>query len=190
VHDKRAESCAVEEDSIRIAGEMPKKERARLLNRLIVPSVVEAAGRGQSLALIRPTATKLFCRAKSATQIAQERAAYATAARQGLLLDKELESIEPTPYVFKFRFEDGNHRHTYTNGDWEAHAMYYRGLQRGMSATEVLNWMDHTFNVEYPRLGMAFAVGNQAKRPQVWQLLGVLRLDELTDNEKAQGQLF
>jgi hypothetical protein len=32
---------------------------------------------------------------------------------------------------------------------------------------------------------MAFALGNQAKRPQTWQLLGVIRLDEVT-----QGELF
>jgi hypothetical protein len=190
VHDKRGESCAVEEDSIRIVGEMPKRERARLLNPLIMPSVVEAARRGQSLALIRPIETRFSHRAKSASQMQQERAAYAKAARQGSLLDKELESLEPTPYVFTFRFRDADHRHTYTNGDWEAHAMYYRGRQRGLSDAEVLDWMNQTFNVDYPKSGMAFAVGNQAKRPQVWQLLGVLRLDELSESEAAQTSLF
>jgi hypothetical protein len=106
------------------------------------------------------------------------------------LLDKALEAMEPTPYVFKFSFNDADHRHIYTNGDWEAHAMFYHGLQRGKSHAEVLDWMDHTFNVEYPRLGMAFAVGNQAKRPHVWQLLGVIRLDELTEVEQAQTSLL
>jgi hypothetical protein len=33
--------------------------------------------------------------------------------------------------------------------------------------------------------GMVFALGNQAKRPQTWQLLGVIRLDEM-----LQGELF
>jgi hypothetical protein len=41
------------------------------------------------------------------------------------------------------------------------------------------------YNDEYPKKGMAFALGNQAKRPQTWQLLGVIRLDEL-----AQSDLF
>jgi hypothetical protein len=40
-----------------------------------------------------------------------------------------------------------------------------------------------TFNVEYPLKGMVFAIGNQAKRPQTWQLLGVIRLDEQTQGE-------
>lgn len=190
VHDKRAESCAVEEDSIHIVGEMPKRERAKLLNPLIVPSVAEAIRRGQSLALIRPTEPRFFHRSKSAIRIAEERSAYAKAARQGSLLDKELESLEPTPYEFKFAFRDADNRHTYTNGDWEAHAMFYNGKRRGKSDTEILDWMNETFNVEYPRLGMAFAVGNQAKRPQTWQLLGVIRLDELTEQEAAQGSFL
>ncbi len=190
VHDKRSESCAVEEDSIRIVGRMPKRERAKLLNPLIVPSVAEAVRRGQSLALVRPLEPRFFHSAKSATQIAQERAAYAKAARQGSLLDKELESLEPTPYEFKFAFHDADKQHTYTNGDWEAHAMFYRGRKRGLTDAEVLDWMNETFNVEYRRLGMAFAVGNQAKRPKVWQLLGVLRLDELTEQQAAQGSFF
>ena len=45
--------------------------------------------------------------------------------------------------------------------------------------------MDSVFNDEYPKRGMVFAMGNQAKRPQTWQLLGVIRLD----NPK-QGELF
>jgi hypothetical protein len=44
--------------------------------------------------------------------------------------------------------------------------------------------MNQTFNEEYPRKGMVFAIGNQAKRPQTWQLLGVIRL-----NEQIQGEL-
>jgi hypothetical protein len=50
---------------------------------------------------------------------------------------------------------------------------------------ETIRQMTGIFNEEYPRRGMAFAVGNQAKRPQTWQLLGVIRLDEM-----KQGELF
>jgi hypothetical protein len=188
--DKRAESCNVEEDSIEIIGEMPRKERSRLLDPLILASVGEASRRGQSLALIRPIGARFFHKPKTAEALGEERAAYAEAARQGLLLDKELERLEPTPHEFKFRFRDDDAEHTYTNGDWEAHAMFYNGRMRGKTEAEVLSWMDHVFNVEYPAKGMAFAVGNQAKRPHVWQLLGVVRLDELSVSERAQGRLF
>ena len=188
--DKRAESCNVEEDSIQIVSETPEKERSRFLNPLILPSVAEVERRGQSLGLIRPRDTQFVYKQKSAADLVEEREAYAKAARQGSLLDKELDALEPTPYEFKFQFRDDEAEHTYTNGDWEAHAMFYNGLRRGKSAVEVLQWMDHLFNTEYPAKGMAFAVGNQAKRPQVWQLLGVIRLNELTEAQQAQGSLF
>jgi hypothetical protein len=48
-----------------------------------------------------------------------------------------------------------------------------------------LDRMAFVFNDDYPAKGMVFALGNQAKRPQTWQLLGVIRLDEMT-----QGDLF
>lgn len=190
VHDKRAESCSVEEDSISVVGSMPPRERSQQLDSLILSSVAEAARRGQSLALIRPRDTRFFYKTKSADELTEEREAYARAARQGLLLDKELDALEPTPYTFKFEFKDGDGPHTYTNGDWEAHAMFYNGLRRGKTRGEVLDWMDNTFNVEFPSKGMVFAVGNQAKRPQVWQLLGVIRLDELSEDDRAQARLL
>lgn len=107
-----------------------------------------------------------------------EKAAFERAAAQKSMFDKELAALEPTPYEFRFRFEDDT-RHDFENADWEAHAMFYNGRKRGMSEQQVLDWMDETFNVKYPQQGMLFAVGNQAKRPHVWQLLGILRVDEL-----------
>jgi hypothetical protein len=107
-----------------------------------------------------------------------------------LLLDEELETLEPTPHEFKFRLRNKESEHTYTNGDWEAHAMFYNGRRRGQTEGEVLAWMGHVFNVEYPTNGVAFAVGNQAKRPHVWQLLGVVRLDELSMAKERRVALF
>lgn len=169
---------------------MPEKERTRFLNPLVLSSVAEVERRGQSLGLVRPREPRFFYKRKSPADLAKEKAAYIRAARQGSLLDKELEALEPTPYKFKFQFSDAEHSHIYTNGDWEAHAMFYNGRRRGQSETEVLDWMDHTFNVEYRTKGLVFAVGNQAKRPHVWQLLGVIRLSELSEGEKAQASLF
>ena len=60
--------------------------------------------------------------------------------------------------------------------------MYWRE-RRAKSEAQALRWMDGIFNTEYPSKGMVFAIGNQAKRPQTWQLLGVIRLDELSQPE-------
>ena len=187
--DKREESCHVHEESIKIVGSLPKNERARVFDPLILPSVAEATRQGRSLALIRPIQPRFSWKRKSPAEMREEREAYARAARQGSLLDKELETLEPSPFEFKFKFRDEEAEHTYINGDWEAHAMFYN-RRRKKSEAEVLQWMDETFNVKYPAKGMVFAVGNQAKRPHIWQLLGVLRLDELSEFERAQTSLF
>ena len=34
-----------------------------------------------------------------------------------------------------------------------------------------------TFNEEYPRKGMAFAMGTHSKYPNSWLLVGILRVD-------------
>ena len=182
--DTRAESCRVFEDSIVVDGVLKKQERSRFLNPLVLPSVNAAIALGRSLAMIRPRGTRFFYKQKSSTQLQEERDSYKLAAAQGSLFDAELAILEPSPFEFKFKFRDEETSHEYTNGDWEAHAMFYNERGRGKSDTEVLGWMDYIFNDEYPKRGMLFAIGNQAKRPQTWQLLGVLRVDET-----AQGAL-
>ncbi|MBI1868928.1 MAG: hypothetical protein HYS06_11665 [Methylocystis sp.] len=182
--DTRAESCHVYEESITVDGSLHDAERTRLLTPMLLKSAKEAAALGHSLALIRPRNTRFIWKLKTKAEINEEREAFRLAARQPGMFDKELAELEPSPYDFRFKFEDDGGSHNYQNGDWEAHAMFWRESQR-TSAAEALKWMDGKFNDEFPKRGMAFAIGNQAKRPHVWQLLGVIRLDET-----SQGELF
>lgn len=176
--DSRSESCHVMEDSIQVKGSMPFKDRTSFLNRLVSPSVTAAAANGQSLALIRPRNTQFYFKTKKTAELEEERRIYAEAARQGSFFDERLKALEPSPFDFRFKFEDATGSHDYANGDWEAHAMYFHGLRREGSDKAALKWMSKTFNDEYPSKGMLFCIGNMAKRPQTWQLLGVLRVDE------------
>ncbi len=175
--DIRPESCRVHEESLEVVGKLPKSEQAGFLKPLVLPSINAAIERGQSLALIRPKNARFTHRRKSPAEIKQERESFENAARQASFFDKELATLDPSPFEFRFKFEDDT-RHDFQNGDWEAYAMFYNGMKRGMSEAEVLDWMNDIFNVKYPREGMLFAVGNQAKRPQTWQLLGVLKVDD------------
>lgn len=119
---------------------------------------------------------------KSRAEIKEEREAYQPAARQDSFFDEPLPTLEPSPYDFRFAFEDESGKHDYQNGDWEAHAMFWR--ERNHTSEEhALKWMHEKFNDEFPRRGMVFAIGNQAKRPQTWQLLGVIRLDKMRQGE-------
>jgi hypothetical protein len=182
LRDQRTESCHVFEDSIAVDGMLPKKERSRLLNSLILGSAKHAMKLGQSLALIRPRNTRFLTKSKSEAAIAKEREAYRLAARQDSFFDERLATLEPSPYDFRFTFEDESGRHDYQNGDWEAYAMFWRERNRASEA-RALKWMDETFNSDFPKRGMVFAIGNQMKRPQTWQLLGVIRLDETEQSE-------
>ena len=176
--DRRSESCRVWEDSIVVNGEMPPKDRAPFLNRLVSASFKEAEAAGRSLALIRPRNTRFYFKPKKPGELEEERRTYADAARQESFFDERLKALEPSPYEFRFKFEDATGQHDCANGDWEAHAMFFNGLRREGSERATLEWMNATFNDEYPRKGMLFCLGNMAKRPQTWQLLGVLRVDD------------
>jgi hypothetical protein len=166
------------EDSIEVNGSMPPRDRARFLNRLVSPSVKAAETNGRSLALIRPRETQFYFKKKKPDELEDERRTYAEAARQGSFFDERLKALEPSPYEFRFKFDDASGPHDYANGDWEAHAMYFNGCRREGSEQAALDWMSKTFNENYARKGMLFCVGNMAKRPQTWQLLGVLRVDD------------
>jgi len=67
--------------------------------------------------------------------------------------------------------------------------MFYNERLR-TNEQKALQWMMETFNEVYPRAGMLFAVGNQAKRPQTWQLLGILRVDGLQALLDQEGFSF
>lgn len=176
--DTRHESSHVHEESIAIDGKLDVRERASLLNPIIVPSTSHAMALKQSLALIRPSDTRFYAKSRSKDDIEAQREAFRRAARQALMFDKKLSEIEPSPYDFRFKFRDKDgYSHDCQNGDWETHTMFWRERRR-TSEAEALKWMMATFNEKYPKRGMAFVMGNQAKRPQTWQLLGVLRLDE------------
>jgi hypothetical protein len=183
--DPRVESCRVHEESIAIGGELPKAGRSRFLNPVIVPSTRVATERGQSLALIRPTNTRFYWREKSKADLASEMQRIQDYNRQTSLFDKELPPFDPTPYEFRFTFQDAEGKeHDCENGDWEAHAMYWRWSKEYGSA-RALGMMGEKFNDEYPKRGMAFAQGTLFKRPNIWTLLGVIRLDPY-----AQTDLF
>jgi len=183
--DTRRESCHVHEETIAVDGKpLPEKERVRILAPMIVQSNEAAAAQGDSLAIIRPRNTHFHFKPKNPTEIAKERQAYQRAASQTKMFDKELAELDPSSFEFRFKFEDGSGRHDYECGDWETHAMFWR-WRRASSEAKTLRKMSDIYNDQYPQKGMVFAIGNQAKRPHVWQLLGIVRLAET-----GQGELL
>jgi len=177
VEDKRKESRRVQEDSIQVGDIMPERERATFLAPIMTGSTAEAASRGMSLTLVRPTKVRFRSRAKTGKQMAQERQAYEEAARQTSFLDAELNALNPCPYGFHYDWTDADGAsHKATCDDWETAATYYR-RERAMGAKAAVADMEKTFGEDYPAKGMAFAMGTHSRRAEQWLLVGVLRLD-------------
>jgi hypothetical protein len=178
--DRRPESRRVQEEMIIPGNQLARAERARFLEPLIVGSTDEAKAKGQTLALLRPRSPRFHWKRKTATEIAHERAAYKAAASQLSFMDKELEALEPCPYAFKFDYETADGvKHRATCDDWETSAMFYR-FEKEFGVAGALTRMERTFNEEYPKKGMAFALGTHSRRPDQWLLVGVLRLDPIS----------
>jgi hypothetical protein len=175
-HDRRVESCHIFEDKIAFTGTVAPQNRFALLAPVIVSCASAAATNGASLAVIRPTNTRFICKKKSDSAIESEIRAYRDASRQQGFLDKELAEFRPSTYRFAFSFSDDDGKHTWVCGDWETHATFFK-WRRQYGDAETLRKLSGVYNDEYPKRGFVFAIGNMAKRPQTWQLLGVIRLD-------------
>ncbi len=184
-NDHRSESRHVWEDLLAVAGELRKADRSRLVERSLRTSVSAAVSRGESLCALRPDRGKFrfSYKAKSPQEITAEAEKSTKRLTQGSLLETAIEPIAPCPFHFSAVFNAGGTTHRCGCGDWETDAMYWR-FEQSLGTTAALDKMCETFNVEYPKSGMAIAMGTMAKRPQTWTMLGIMRVDE------GQAELF
>lgn len=175
----------MQEDALTVLDEMALKERANFLAPLVLDSTDQAKARGETLALIRPVESLFYWKLKPEQQLARERAAYKAAASQISFFDDELAALEPCPYEFRFDYKTADGKlHKATCDDWETSAMYYN-LERKYDRAYALERMNKVFNEDYPRDGMVFAMGTHSQRPDQWLMVGVVRLDRV-----SQGSLF
>ncbi len=176
-NEKRADE--VQEHTLKVSGHMRKSERATFLNPLICTSTKDAASKGMSLALVRPRSSRFYWKQRTPTELDRERNAYRAAAKQISFLNSELAALNPCPYEFRFdyRCEDGQ-LHRATCDDWETTAMFY-SFQRRYGTQSALIEMERAFSHSYPTKGMAFAMGTHSRFPEIWLLVGILKLDEL-----------
>jgi hypothetical protein len=172
-HDQRRESCRVHEESISIDGKVvSKKEKQAIIDPAVVASEKSASAMGASLALIRPTNVNLTWKEKTLSELADAREAFEKQARQATMFDKALDTLEPCRFTFNMSYEDEGGPHTKTCADWETSAAFFK-LDREYGSQEALEHLRSTYCEKYVRTGLVFALGNIAKRPHVWQLLGI-----------------
>ena len=72
--------------------------------------------------------------------------------------------------------------HSHTCDDWETATAFSRRRDR-LGEVDALKSLKDTYEQDYLRKGMRFALGTHSRRDQQWLLVGVLRVDEQTQQE-------
>ena len=199
-HDLAIRQAQAEGKELRIAGEGPEQgpgrrlhailqlpagQRNSLLNRIAVSSLKKERSENRSLALLRPEIISFRAVRRAPEDIEKQRATYAAIAAQKGLFEAIGRVIprDPCPYDFIYRYRDDDGVHNGTCQDWETEATFFRRLQDRASEQAALDWMQQKFGEEYPRNGMALAMGTHRHRPDQWLVNGIIRM---TDSKQQQ----
>lgn len=180
--DRRKESLRVEAVSIKIERQLGERHREAFLNRTIITSTQKEYEQGNSLALLRPSDCQFHWRRRSADEIEKIRQDYVRLKTAPADLFGERPKAvdrEPAPYDFFYQYKDDDGSHDARCHDWEIEATFLR--RRGeMGEQAALEWMAGKFGEEYPRRGMLFAMGTHSQRNWQWMIIGVIRMNPVT----------
>ena len=175
--DKRVESRRVDQNSIEIIGKLRERDRHAFLNRASVTSLRAEFEAGRSLALLQCEIIDFWHERRSREDMTNEARVYKNLRDQkDLFAIQKLLPREACPYIFKYRYRDADGEHEGTCQDWETEATFLRRRSEMSSETLALEWMHHKFGVEFPRDGMALAMGTHRWRASQWLINGVLRV--------------
>lgn len=186
IADRRSESRRVDDRSIEIRGHLPERERHPLVDRMAVDSLRAESEAGRSLAFLRIEVLDFWHERRSTDEVRRE-----TAAREKLISQGDMFSVtgEVTaaacPYVFKYRYRDGDDVHVGTCQDWETEGAFYRSRRELGSDALALQWMQQRFGVELPSQGIVLAMGTHSRRSSQWLINGVVRV-----NAQVQANLL
>lgn len=178
-NDPRPESMRVDHQSIEIVGDLKLKERLSFLSRLEVTSINKVKEEGKTLALLRPSNLRFIIEKKSGDDMQEEREKFkAIASQADLFNSKALIPYEPCPYLFKYRYTTADGEREGTCQDWETDATFFN-WKKLYGEDKALAEMNRVFGEEYPKKGMALAMGTHSLYPDTWLINGIIRLDEI-----------
>lgn len=177
--DHRVESRRVDQDSIRIVGELRRSERQRFLAATIVTGLERERVEGRSLALLNAKILAFKVEKKTEDEIDQETRRFeALRAQQDLFNTKPIIPYQPCAYRFKYRYQTDDGLREGTCQDWEIEATFFKWRQH-YGEDRALSDMQRVFGEEYPSKGMLLAMGTHSLYPDTWLINGVVRLDEI-----------
>lgn len=179
--DDRVESRRVDDRSFEIIGSLPPSQRHQLLNRCAVTSLKAELLAKRSLALLKPEILDFRYEKRSAEEISKEvRNREFLRAQGDMFSTNEDVPLETIPYKIKYSYRDEDGEHVGTCQDWETEATYLRRRHELGSDQAALDWMMARFGDEWPKKGIALAMGTHRHHPDQWLINGVVRLDEST----------
>ena len=177
--DQRTESRRVDQQSLSVTGEMPKRERQNFLSPLIVTSLDKEREKNKSLALLNAEILDFFYEQKTDDEIAKEAAKFKALHDQADLFNtKPLIPYRPAPYKFKYRYRSDDGQREGTCQDWEIETTFYK-WSKLYGKQEALGKICKVFGEVYPQKGMLLAMGTHSQYPDTWLINGVIRLDEI-----------
>lgn len=92
-----------------------------------------------------------------------------------LFAEKELIPLAPAPYEFGYRYTDSDGQHECLCHDWEIEQTYMN-WSRKYGEMDTLAKLEAEFGTRFPREGMLFAMGTHSRYPDVWMIIGVLKI--------------
>lgn len=176
--DSRDESRRVDPNSIEILSHLRVNERNNFTNRVAVTSLVEERRKHRSLALLRAEVVRFSAHRRNDDDMRKAQATYEVMRSQSDLFSSGEVSRTAADYEFRYRFRDADGEHTGVCQDWETEQTFLR-QRRELGEAKALEWMIAKFGEEYPRKGMALAMGTHRYRSDQWLINGVIRLDDV-----------
>jgi hypothetical protein len=174
--DNRVESRNVDQSSIELIGRLRKESRASFLEPLVVRSTKRERVEGRSLALIQPDDPKFFMRPRSLEAMQKREDEYTKLLKSpDLFAAKELIPLRPAPYEFGYRYQDDDGSHECLCHDWEIEQTYLN-WSRKYGEKNALDKLHDQFGRRFPGEGMMFAMGTHSRYPDVWMIIGVIKL--------------
>jgi hypothetical protein len=176
--DNRRESRNVDQESIITVGTLRANDRAAFLEPLVVHSTKREFAEGRSLAVVRPEVPEFFYRRRDAAAIEERRSSYAKLlASPDMFGARDIIPLEPAAFDFGYRYRDADGLHDCRCHDWEIEQTFLNWCRR-YGERDTLQMMVETFGERYPREGMLLAMGTHSRYPEVWMIVGVLKVGQ------------
>jgi hypothetical protein len=109
---------------------------------------------------------------------------------QASLFEAPLRPLKPPEFTFFYRYTSGGSEHTQSIQDWEVQAAYLVYQRRYGSRERALAMLAQEYGERMPARNLHFIMGNMAKRPWQFIVIGLLRSGLDPDDLARQGQLF